>query len=113
MTTGFLIGVMWSLTAGVATLAGPIHMIRLRRAQGLPNHPVFTVGWVLGLLTASVAPWLLAPALDPDGSMGNLQEAWVIGLPIGLVLGPVAGVLWARASLNTLRTYFPELLRQK
>ncbi|MEU5524701.1 hypothetical protein ABZ759_29570 [Streptomyces sp. NPDC047860] len=44
MTTGFLIGVMWSLTAGVATLAGPIHMIRLRRAQGLPNHPVFTVG---------------------------------------------------------------------
>jgi hypothetical protein len=55
----------------------------------------------------------LAPALDPDGSMGNLQEACVIGLPIGLVLGPVAGVLWARASLNTLRTYFPERLRQK
>ncbi|MGW0770744.1 hypothetical protein [Streptomyces sp. NPDC002676] len=42
--TGFLIGVMWFLTAGVATLAGPIHVIRLRRAQGLPNHPVFTVG---------------------------------------------------------------------
>ncbi|MEU5524702.1 hypothetical protein ABZ759_29575 [Streptomyces sp. NPDC047860] len=68
---------------------------------------------MLGLLTASVAPWLLALALDPDGSMGNLQEARMIGLPIGLVLGPVAGVLWARASLNTLRTYLPERLRQK
>lgn len=77
---------MWSLTACVATLAGPIHVIRLRRAQGLPNHPVFTVGWVLGLLAASVAPWVLASAVDPDGSMGNLREAWVIGLPIGLVL---------------------------
>lgn len=105
MTTGFLIGVVWSLTAGVETLAGPIHVIRLRRAQGLPNHPVFTVGWVLGLLAASVAPWVLAPALDPVGGMGNLREAWVIGLPIGLVLGLVAGVRWARASLDTIRTY--------
>ncbi|MER5913031.1 hypothetical protein ABT124_21645 [Streptomyces sp. NPDC001982] len=43
--------------------------------------------------TASVALWVLAPATDPDGSMGNLREAWLIGLPIGLVLGPVAGIL--------------------
>ncbi|MFG2960926.1 hypothetical protein ACGF5O_45295 [Streptomyces sp. NPDC048291] len=89
--------------AGIAfpVAAALVYVTRLRREQGLPNHPGIIVPWVVGLLVLPLGPWLftfsrIVHSYAPDDVFG----AWAVGLPTGLLLGTGGGTLWARSALK-------------
>ncbi|MFI6341027.1 hypothetical protein [Streptomyces sp. NPDC050535] len=101
MATWTLLGPAHPALIGFVMVAGLIYMLRMRKEIRLPNHSAVTVGWLLGFLGLSLAPWALAPSFTDDPSRGGLFVTWCMGFSAGLALGAVGGVLWTRAALRS------------
>lgn len=104
-----MFGPVGAAAISFALAASLIYMVRMRRAQGLPNDPVLMAVWAVIFLALSLAPWVYALAFDTRAP-GDVFTAWAIGFPVGLVLGTVGGLLWVHAAL---KAHFPERYGQQ